>query len=165
MNDRATTKAWKKSHLAELMERERLRVHGFKSKQKRPIGALADLWSNNNDSKVLMVDQLWCWVVDHDTVITCFPPQNSEVRDGRSTQGDLRNTIYNDVNGDPRFATRCRDSLDLAALAVFHAVTVLLEKCTYKDLQVFDVFSEYISLLMGLPELSVVMPEILSATD
>jgi len=53
--------------------------------------------------------------------------------------------------------------LDLAALAVFHAVTVLLEKCTYKDLQVFDVFSEYISLLVGLPELPVVMPEILSA--
>ena len=53
--------------------------------------------------------------------------------------------------------------MDLAALAVFHAVTVLLEKCTYKDLQVFDVFSEYISLLVGLPELSVVMPEILSA--
>lgn len=52
---------------------------------------------------------------------------------------------------------------DLAALAVFHAVTVLLEKCTDKDLQVFDVFSEYISLLVGLPELSVVMPEILSA--
>lgn len=53
--------------------------------------------------------------------------------------------------------------MDLAALAVFHAVTVLLEKCTDKDLQVFDVFSEYISLLVGLPELSVVMPEILSA--
>jgi hypothetical protein len=53
--------------------------------------------------------------------------------------------------------------LDLAALAVFHAVTVLLEKCTHKDLQVFYVFSEYISLLVGLPELSVVMPEILSA--
>ena len=53
--------------------------------------------------------------------------------------------------------------MDLAALAVFHAVTVLLEKCTYKDLQVFDVFSEYISLLVGLPELSVVMPEILSS--
>lgn len=65
MNDRATTKAWKKSHLAELMERERLQVRSFKSKQKRPIGALADLWSNNNDSKVLMIDQLWCWVVDH----------------------------------------------------------------------------------------------------
>ena len=64
MNDRATAKAWKKSHLAELMERERLRVHDSKSKQKRSIGALADLWSNNNDKKVLMIDQLWCWVVD-----------------------------------------------------------------------------------------------------
>ena len=53
--------------------------------------------------------------------------------------------------------------MDLAALAVFHAVTVLLERCTYKDLQVFDVFSEYISLLVSLPGLSVVMPEILSA--
>jgi len=43
-----------------------------------------------------------------DTVITCFPPQNSEVRDGRPTQGDLRNTIYNDVSGQSNhYITEC----------------------------------------------------------
>lgn len=43
-----------------------------------------------------------------DTVITCFPPQDSEVHNGRSPQGDLRNTIYNDVNGQSNhYITEC----------------------------------------------------------
>lgn len=56
--------------------------------------------------------------------------------------------------GDPRFATQCKDCFDFVALAICHAVTVLLEKCTDKDLQVFRIFEEYISILVSLTQIS-----------
>lgn len=82
-------------------------------------------------------------------MITCFPPKEIEKDDGGASRfGDLRNLIYNDVNGDPRFATQCDNCFDFAALATSHAVRAMLEKVTDKDLQVFRIFEEYISILV-----------------
>ena len=82
------------------------------------------------------------------------PPQaNSQKRestpkDGRlHKQADLRNSIYNEVNGD--LARRCENSFDLAALIVLHAVTVLVEGSSHRDLEVFRIFEESISILVG----------------
>lgn len=98
------------------------------------------------DAKVLMVDQMWLWVIDNQTVVTFFPPKEKEENDnGLSREGDLRSEIYQDVNGD--YASQCVDPYDFAALAVFHAIKALLERTTDRNLQVFRIFEEYISIL------------------
>lgn len=50
---------------------------------------------------------------------------------------------------DPRFATQCHDVFEFAALVVSHAVRVFLENVQDKDLQVFRIFEEYISILVS----------------
>ncbi|CAD6571283.1 MAG: hypothetical protein ASARMPRED_004452 [Alectoria sarmentosa] len=97
-------------------------------------------------AKVLMVDQLWLWIVDNKTVITFFAPKEKEENDGGLwKEGDLRSEIYQDINGD--YANQCADPFDFAALAVYHAVKALLDRTTDRNLQVFRIFEEYISIL------------------
>jgi hypothetical protein len=97
-------------------------------------------------ARVLMVDQLWLWIMDSQTVITFFAPKEKENNDnGLWREGDLRSEIYQDINGD--FANQCADPFDFAALAVMHAVKALLEGTTDGNLQVFRIFEEYISIL------------------
>ena len=81
-----------------------------------------------------------------ETVITFAAPKEDE-DDGISKQGDLRNNIYQDINGD--LARQCEDCFDFAALAVFHAVNALLGHTTDISLHVFSVFEEYISVLVS----------------
>lgn len=108
-----------------------------KQKRKRPFDGAA---------KVLMVDQLWLWIVDDQTVITFFTSKERERNDnGNSREGDIRSKIYQDINGD--YANQCSDPFDFAALAVSHAVKALLENTSDRNLQVFRVFEEYISIL------------------
>ena len=111
-------------------------------------GGRGGLTSNNeNTAKVLMVDQLWLWIMDNQTVITFFAAKEKEENDnGLSREGDLRGEIYQDINGD--FANQCADPFDFAALAVMHAVKAMFgEGVTDRNLQVFRIFEEYISIL------------------
>lgn len=97
-------------------------------------------------AKVLMVDQLWLWVLDGETVVTFASPKEKDENDGGLwKQADLVGNIYQDINGD--FARRCEDPFDFAALAVFHAVKALLDHTNDLNLQVFRIFEEYISIL------------------
>ena len=83
-----------------------------------------------------------------ETVVTFAAPKEKE--DGEAAihqQGDLRNSIYKDVNGD--YARQCDDCFDFAALAVFHAVKALLDHTDDPNLQVFRIFEEYISELVS----------------
>ena len=100
-----------------------------------------------NTAKVLMVDQLWLWIMDNQTVITFFAAKEKEENDnGLSREGDLRGELYQDINGD--FANQCEDPFDFAALAVMHAVNAMFgESVKDGDLQVFRIFEEYISIL------------------
>lgn len=63
-------------------------------------------------------------------------------------QADLRNSIYNELNGD--LTGRCENALDLAAFVVLHAVTVLLDRSSHPDLEVFRIFEEAIGMLVRL---------------
>ena len=103
--------------------------------------------NDDNTAKVLMVDQLWLWIMDNQTVITFFAAKEKEENDnGLSREGDLRGEIYQDINGD--FANPCADPFDFAALAVMHAVNAMFgESVKNGDLQVFRIFEEYISIL------------------
>ena len=100
----------------------------------------------DSHAKVLMVDQLWLWILDDETVVSfAAPKERDEGDDSLHHQGDLRRAIYKDINGD--FSRPCEDCFDFAALAVYHAVTALLDQTEDKDLQVFRIFEEYISEL------------------
>lgn len=61
-------------------------------------------------------------------------------------QADLRNSIYNELNGD--LTGRCENALDLAAFVVLHAVTVLLDRSSHPDLEIFRIFEEAIGMLV-----------------
>lgn len=61
-------------------------------------------------------------------------------------QADLRNSIYNELNGD--LTGRCDTALDLAAFVTLHAVTVLLDRAAHPDLDIFRIFDEAIGILV-----------------
>jgi hypothetical protein len=98
------------------------------------------------DGEVLMVDQLWLWAVDTATLTTFFPKRESHPAEGPLfQQGDLRNSIYNELNGD--LTGRCESALDLAAFVTLHAVTVLLDRTSHPNLEIFRIFSEAVGVL------------------
>jgi len=58
---------------------------------------------------------------------TFFPKRESDPREGTLfQQADLRNSVYNELNGD--LTGRTENALELAAFIVFHAVTVFLDR-------------------------------------
>ncbi|GAP91371.2 putative ankyrin repeat protein [Rosellinia necatrix] len=98
------------------------------------------------NGNALMVDQLWLWAVDNTTLMTFFPKRESHPIEGPLfQQADLRNSIYNELNGD--LTGRCENALDLAAFITLHAVTVLLDRTAHPDLEVFRIFEEAIGIL------------------
>ncbi|KAF3056375.1 hypothetical protein GL218_06458 [Daldinia childiae] len=98
------------------------------------------------DGNVLMVDQLWLWAVDTTTLTTFFPKRESYPMEGPLfQQADLRNSVYNELNGD--LSGRCENALDLAAFITLHAVTVLLDRTSHPDLEIFRIFEEAIGIL------------------
>lgn len=115
------------------------------------------------NGNVLMVDQLWLWVIQSrkysglrddefvlifaDTVVSFFPKRESDPIEGPLyQQADLRDSIFNEVNVD--LTRQCENALDLAALAALHAVSVLLDRSSHPDLEVFRIFEEAISVLV-----------------
>lgn len=102
------------------------------------------------DGNVLMVDQLWIWIVDQKTIVTFFPNQEATTSEGKLfEQSNLHSSVYNELNGD--LARRFETAGDLAALIMLHAVTVLLDKTLHHDLQVLRIFEESISILVWHP--------------
>ena len=116
--------------------------HGSRQASRTPLSQSKD----DDAAKVLMVDQLWLWILDKGTVVTFATPKEEEKKDrGLSRQGDLLGELYQNVNGD--YADQCHDPFDFAALAVLHAVKALLDSTSDLNLQVFRIFEEYISIL------------------
>ncbi|KAL4878973.1 hypothetical protein BJY04DRAFT_194503 [Aspergillus karnatakaensis] len=114
-----------------------------------PLQDKSDSQTTFVDGKVLMVDQLWLWIVDQKTVVTFFPKQEPTTVDGKFyEQTNLYNSIYNELNGD--LARRFETAGDLAALIVLHAVTVLFDRTLHSDLQILRIFEESISILTEL---------------
>ncbi|KAI5461706.1 hypothetical protein BGZ63DRAFT_487646 [Mariannaea sp. PMI_226] len=98
------------------------------------------------NGNVLMVDQLWLWAIDAHTLLSFFPRREGDAIEGPLyQQADLRDSIFHEVNVD--MSRQCENALDLAALAAFHAVSVLIDKASHPDLEVFRIFEEAISVL------------------
>ena len=118
---------------------------------------------NVANGNVLMVDQLWLWVIQSrtftvcswrphvnlilDTILTFFPKRESDPIEGPLyQQADLRDSIVNEVNVD--LTRQCENAFDLAALSALHAISVLLDRSSHPDLEVFRIFEEAISVLV-----------------
>ncbi|KAH8884663.1 hypothetical protein GQ53DRAFT_386984 [Thozetella sp. PMI_491] len=109
-------------------------------------GSVENLEKDLKDGNVLMIDQLWLWAIDTTTLATFFPKRESSPLEGTLfQQGDLRNSIYNELNGD--LTGRTENALDLAAFITLHAVTVLLDRTSHPDLEIFRIFEEAIGML------------------
>lgn len=132
-----------------------------------------DVADNVKDGNVLMVDQLWLWTIDTSklpipvgwlptyismhlrfaepiiaTLATFFPKRESSPKEGTLfQQADLRNSVYHELNGD--LTGRTENALDLAAFIALHAVTVLLDRSSHPDLEVFRIFEEAIGMLVS----------------
>ncbi|KAI1099561.1 hypothetical protein F4804DRAFT_321618 [Jackrogersella minutella] len=105
-----------------------------------------DLEDKLLDGNVLMVDQLWLWAVDTTTLTTFFPKRESHPTEGPLfQQADLRNSVYNELNGD--LSGRCENALDLAAFITLHAVTVLIDRTSHPNLEIFRIFEEALGIL------------------
>lgn len=79
--------------------------------------------------------------------MTFFPKRESHPMEGPLFQQvDLRNSIYNELNGD--LSGRCENALDLAAFTVLHAITVMLDRTSHPDLEVFRIFEEALGILV-----------------
>lgn len=106
----------------------------------------SNIEDNLLDGNVLMVDQLWLWAVDTTTLMTFFPKRESHPTEGPMfQQADLRNSVYNELNGD--LSGRCENALDLAAFVTLHAVTVLIDRTSHPNLEIFRIFEEALGIL------------------
>jgi len=84
-----------------------------------------------------------------DTLLTFFSKRESDTTEGPLyQQADLRDSIFNDVNSD--LSRQCDTALDMAALIALHAVTVLMDRASHPDLEVFRIFEEAISVLVSI---------------
>ncbi|KAL1861709.1 hypothetical protein Daus18300_008678 [Diaporthe australafricana] len=93
--------------------------------------------------RAIMVDQLWMWVLDQDTILTCFPQ-----RYGMSYKDD------SGVHQSIRTRVKTRSNPDNHVLSIFDLALIILDECfntffnrartTDKRPQVMDMFAESI---------------------
>ena len=103
--------------------------------------------AKNQGGNVLMVDQLWLWALDENTVVTFFPKKDPVASEGRLyQQADLHDTIYNEANSGLQSVP---DAETFASLIVQRAVTVLLDRTAHRHLQVLRIYEESISILVS----------------
>ena len=57
-------------------------------------------------------------------------------------------SVYSELNGD--LTGRTDNALDLAAFITLHAVTVLLDRTSHPELEIFRIFDEAIGMLVRL---------------
>lgn len=80
--------------------------------------------------------------------MTLFPKRYGDPIEGPLfQQADLRDSIFNEINVD--MTRQCENALDLAALAALHAVSVLLDRSSHPDLEIFRIFEEAVSVLVS----------------
>lgn len=91
-------------------------------------------------ARVLMVDQLFLWILGDDSIVTFSTPKEQEdgIQSTAHLQADIRSSVLRDVNGD--YARQVEDCFDHAALIVFHCVEALFEHADDPALNVFRTF-------------------------
>ncbi|KAG9239188.1 hypothetical protein BJ875DRAFT_449161 [Amylocarpus encephaloides] len=75
-------------------------------------------WEDDPDAQIAMVDQLWLWVMDDETVITCFPG-NWGPEGKNDSRTDLLDTIRTHIRAERRPQIS----------SVYHLVTMITSLC------------------------------------
>ena len=98
------------------------------------------------EGNVLMVDQLWLWVLNERTIVTFFPRKEAFFSEGTLyQQGDLHNDIYNEVNSGLESVP---DAESFAALIMERAINILLDRTSHRHLQILRIYEESLSILV-----------------
>ncbi|KAI6080645.1 hypothetical protein F4821DRAFT_265698 [Hypoxylon rubiginosum] len=84
-----------------------------------------------DDSLLILVDQLWCWVVDKDTIVTFFPSHNTQYGDRQFH--DLYRSINNAISN-------CDTIWDLYALLFKEASTYLFSLENRKHMDILGIY-------------------------
>jgi hypothetical protein len=98
-------------------------------------------------ARVIMVDQLWMWVLDKNTILTCFPRRYGISKNDSS---DVHNSILKRVRDQSNPSNKVE--------SVFHLALIIMEECfnTFFDKtktidkrpQALDIFAESIGTVV-----------------
>lgn len=94
-------------------------------------------------SRIIMVDQLWMWILDEQTIITCFPKRygsNKQENDASSVHKSIRIRLHNARQN------HIRSVFDLALVIIDECSNTFFDRTKTRDRQpqVMDAFSEAI---------------------
>ncbi|KAI1771434.1 hypothetical protein F4818DRAFT_454561 [Hypoxylon cercidicola] len=95
-------------------------------------------------SRVIMVDQLWMWILDANTIITCFPKQyGADTQDSSGIHKSIRMRLQ---DSDPDIRT----VFDIALIIIDECSKALFDRTNMIDRQpqVIDIFSKAIGAIM-----------------
>jgi hypothetical protein len=114
-------------------------------------------------SRVIMVDQLWMWILDEQTIITCFPKRygaNKQETDASSVHKSIRMRLQNSRQN------HIRSVFDLALVIIDECSSTLFDRVKTRDRQpqVMDAFSEAIGNVVSTPFLCCILTSRLLTT-
>jgi hypothetical protein len=100
-------------------------------------------------SRVIMVDQLWMWILDEQTIITCFPK-----RYGSNKQENDRSSVHKSIRLRLQNARQnyIRSVFDLALIIIDECSNAFFDRTKTRDRQpqVMDAFSEAVGNVVSL---------------
>lgn len=101
-------------------------------------------------ARVVMVDQLWMWVLDEHTIITCFPKRYGHNREDQSGVNKAIRVRLGNV--DPK---QINSAFDVALIIVDECCRMFFDrsKTRYLQPQVMDIFSEAIGMVVSIESL------------
>ena len=94
---------------------------------------------------VLMVDTLWLWILDDQTIVTFAPRREDKGESEKfsSYQADPILAVLRSLTVEKN--AEVNDCFDLAALLIFHCVEALLKGSVDSNLKVFRIFEGFLS--------------------
>lgn len=100
-------------------------------------------------SRAIMVDQLWMWILDENTILTCFPRRYGvgATEDPSGVHDTIRARLKNDSNP----SNRIMSVYDLGLIILEECFDTLFDRTTTPDNrpQVLDIFAESIGRVVG----------------
>lgn len=100
-------------------------------------------------SRAIMVDQLWIWVLDKDTILTCFPQRYGMSKDPSGVHQSIRTRVKTRSNPDNYVLS----IFDLALIILDESFDTFFSRTRTPDKrpQVMDMFAESIGRVVRFP--------------
>ncbi|KAK7744941.1 hypothetical protein SLS53_003174 [Cytospora paraplurivora] len=102
-------------------------------------------------SRAVMVDQLWMWVLDKDTILTCFPQRyGASDKDDSGVHRRIRMRVK--TRSNPK--NHIRSILDLALIVLEECYNTFFDRTRTEDQrpQIMDMFAESIGRISGVED-------------